>query len=605
MFSWLQPRSTLTENEINRSLRLMVWGGMAENAMFALASGGFLASFALALGANNLQIGILAALPYVTQVIQFPAILAVEKFRRRKALGIPAAYVTNLLWIPAGIVPFFMDTPGSGAIIAFMAVIGFRGIFASTWNTAWVSWMSDLVPKSAVGSYYGRRWAYVIAAIALVSLAASFFVDWWTTASPVGQPIYAYSFLLIGGAIILGIPGPTFAALCREPLMPPALDTGRSVISTLAEPLRDRNFAHLVRFLFVWNFASNLAIPFFAVYMLSILGYSLPAVIGFTVLSQFSNILFMRVWGPFADRVGSKTVLSMSASLYLLVIAFWPFTTLPEPHQFTLPLIAAIHVFAGIAFVLGLFSLNLLIALQEQGEVPRGMALAELSIGITPITRMVSSVPGLNSLSAFSVGFLKRVPGGDVALGVTAYQLAASTRAAVSSTSRGVALATHVGRQVHQAMQDAIEEVQDVGELGMELARHATRGAMEAGDELVGHVGQLTQGAVLGSVQMLAGSPADDLEALAGAGYGVVQGASQTGQDLEEVGGNALQAARDLSGELGLTELEAATALAAGALQAARAEGSETLAAVQQALPDDLTLSDPASEPGGSTNQDT
>ena len=218
---------------------------------------------------------------------------------------------------------------------------------------------------------------------------------------------------------------------------------------------------------------------------------------------------------------------------------------------------------------------------------------------------MVSSVPGLNSLSAFSVGFLKRVPGGDVALGVTAYQLAASTRAAVSSTSRGVALATHVGRQVHQAMQDAIEEVQDVGELGMELARHATRGAMEAGDELVEHVGQLTQGAVLGSVQMLASSPADDLEALAGAGYGVVQGASQTGQDLEEVVGNALQAARDLSGELGLTELEAATALAAGALQAARAEGSETLAAVQQALPDDLTLSDPASEPGGSTNQDT
>ena len=71
MFSWLQPRSTLTENEINRSLRLMVWGGMAENAMFALASGGFLASFALALGASNLQIGILAALPYVTQVSQF------------------------------------------------------------------------------------------------------------------------------------------------------------------------------------------------------------------------------------------------------------------------------------------------------------------------------------------------------------------------------------------------------------------------------------------------------------------------------------------------------------------------------------------------------
>ena len=648
--------------------------------MFALASGGFLASFALALGANNLQIGILAALPYITQVIQLPAILAVEKFRRRKALGIPAAYVTNLLWIPAGMVPFVMATPGSVAILALMAVIGFRGIFAATWNTAWVSWMSDLVPKSAVGSYYGKRWVYVMSTIVAVSIAASFFVDWWTANAPFGQPIYAYSFLLIGGVLTLGFSGPTFAAGAKEPLMPPAPDSGKSVSSTLIEPLKDRNFSHLVRFLFVWSFASNLAIPFFAVYMLSKLGYSLPVVIGLTVLSQITSVIFMRVWGPLADRVGSKPVLSMSASLYLLVIAAWPFTTLPDPYWFTLPLITVIHVFAGIAaagvlltvgtlalkvapegketpflsvasiatnvgigvgpivgglmadffsvrglevalrwtapaggfefpvislagydflfaiaFVLGLASLNLLIALQEEGEVPRGIALAELSAGGSSLSRMVSSVPGLGALSAFSVGYLKRVPGADVALGVTAYQLAASTRAAASTTSRGVALAADVGRRVHRAMEEAIEEVQDVRDLGLELARHATRGAMEAGDELVGHmgqVGQVARGAVLGSVRMLSTSAADDLDALQGAGYGVIQGAAHTGQDLVEVVDYALQAARDLSGELGLTEEEATSALAAGVLRAARAEGEETLAAVQEALPDDLILPD-------------
>ena len=78
-----------------------------------------------------------------------------------------------------------------------------------------------------------------------------------------------------------------------------------------------------MRFLFVWSLTSNLAIAFFAVYMLSELGLSLPAVTGLTVLGQATNILFMRVWGPMADRVGSKTVLSLSASLYLLVILGW------------------------------------------------------------------------------------------------------------------------------------------------------------------------------------------------------------------------------------------------------------------------------------------
>lgn len=400
--------------------------------------------------------------------------------------------------------------------------------------------------------------------------------------------------------------------------------------------------------------------------MLSKLGYSLTVVVGFTVLSQITSIIFMRVWGPLADRVGSKPVLSMSASLYLLVILAWPFTTLPDTHRFTPPLIALIHVFAGIAaagvlltvgtlalkvapegretpflsvasiatnvgigvgpivggfmadffavrgfelalrwtapaegfefpvislagydflfaiaFVIGLASLKMLVALREEGEIPRGIALAELSAGASPLSRMVSSVPGLGTLSAFSVGYLKRVPGADVALGVTAYQLAASTRAAATNTTRGVVLAADVVRRVQHAMQEAIEEVQDVGELGLELARHATRGAMEAADELAGHVGQVARGAVLGSVRVLANSAADDLDPLRGAGYGVIQGAARTGQDLGEVVDSALQAARDLSPELGLTEQEAASTMAAGVLRAARAEGAETLAAVR------------------------
>ena len=72
--------------------------------------------------------------------------------------------------------------------------------------------------------------------------------------------------------------------------------------------------------------------------MLTRLGLSLPAVISLTVLSQLTNILFLRTWGPLADRVGSKMVLSLSASLYLLVILGWIFTTLPERRSLTLPL---------------------------------------------------------------------------------------------------------------------------------------------------------------------------------------------------------------------------------------------------------------------------
>jgi len=104
-----------------------------------------------------------------------------------------------------------------------------------------------------------------------------------------------------------------------------------------------------MKFLLFWGFASNLAIPFFAVYMLQRLGMPLSAVIALAVLSQLFNVLFLRVWGPLADRFGSKVILSLCASLYLVVILGWTFSTMPERYFLTVPLLVILHIFAGAA----------------------------------------------------------------------------------------------------------------------------------------------------------------------------------------------------------------------------------------------------------------
>ena len=395
--------------------------------------------------------------------------------------------------------------------------------------------------------------------------------------------------------------------------------------------------------------------------------------IGFTVLSQTTSVLFTRVWGPMADRVGSKPVLSLSASLYLLVIVGWVFTSHPERHFLTLPLLAVLHMFAGvaaagvgltmstltlkvapagkatpflsvasiaasvgagigpvagglmadffavrtlgvdlswaspngvlelpalsltgfdflfaIAFVLGLLSLNLLVALREEGELSRETALGELAGRGGPAARAVSSVPGLGAVSAFSYGYLKRVPGADVALGVTAYQVAASAQAAASSAGRGRELVLDVASAVGGVVGEAIDEVEDAAGRGLELARHATRGAAHVGEDLTGQVGRVARGAVLGTLRTLAHRGVAPVEALRGAGYGVVEGAVEAGRDPAEAAAQALAAARAAASELGVSAEEAASALAAGVLDAAAASGAEALRAVREALPGEL-----------------
>ena len=669
IISLLRPSPTLTEQEIKRSLRLMIWEGTASSALFSLGSGGFMAAYALALGANHLQVGLLAALPFITQVAQLPAILAVERFRRRKAIGIPALWMAHLLWVPIGAVPFLIDTPGAPAVTLVIILMAVRGLFASIWTTSWTSWMRDLVPQDVLGSYYGRRLATVTGALAVVGIGGSFFVRWWESVSSPNDAIFAYSILLIAGTLTFGLLSPSLALRTREPLMPAAIDSGRSALAVLVEPLRNRNFSQLVRFLFVWSLVSNLAIPFFAVYMLSELGLSLPAVIGFAVLGQASNILFVRVWGPMADRFGSKTVLSLSASLYLLVILGWVFTAYPERHFLTLPLLAVLHIFAGvaaagvtltvstlalkvapqgkatpflgvagiatsvgagigpiagglmtdyfsvrslglnftwtspngildlpavtlsgfdflfvIAFFAGLFSLNLLVALREEGELPRNVALSELAARAGLAARAVSSVPGLGTVSAFSYGNLKRVPGADVALGVTAYQLAASVQAAVASARRGRTLVRDVANVVGGALERTIEEMDDVTDHGLELARHTIRGAIHVGDDLTDQLGRVARGAVLGALRTMSEQGIDPGDALYGAGYGAVQGAVEADEDPAIAAAHALEAAREVAPELGVTDEEAIAALAKGALDAAEVSGNEALTAVEQAL---------------------
>ena len=349
MLTFLRPRPTLTEEDAQRSLRFLAWEGLTSGALFSLGSGGFMAAYALALGANNFQVGILAALPFISQVVRLPAILLLERLRARKALGVPALLLSQLAWLPVGAVPFLLDTPGSGAVVLVIVFLAVRGLFSPVWVTTSTSWIRDLVPQGRLADYFGRRLAMIFGAMAAVGLAGSFFVQWWQDRAPAGDEILAFSYLLIGGGVTVGLIGPLLAARAQEPLMPPAAESDRSPAAMLLEPVRDRNYAHLVRFLFIWGLVSNLAIPFFAVYMLKVIGLSLPVVIGLTVVSQLANVLFLRVWGPFADRVGNKPVLSLSASLYLLVILGWVFTLQPDRHFLTMPLLVVLHLLGGVA----------------------------------------------------------------------------------------------------------------------------------------------------------------------------------------------------------------------------------------------------------------
>lgn len=129
----------------------------------------------------------------------------------------------------------------------------------------------------------------------------------------------------------------------------PEIEKSKFSFELLKQPFVDKNFRKLLSTLSFWSFASNLATPFFAVYMLTSLDLNIAYVMLFTIITRVSNIYFMGPFGKLTDRFGNKPILSISSGVFIFTLVSWAFTTLPQKHLLSLPLLFILSVLLGLS----------------------------------------------------------------------------------------------------------------------------------------------------------------------------------------------------------------------------------------------------------------
>jgi len=247
--------------------------------------------------------------------------------------------------------------------------------------------MRDLVPQDQLGSFYSRRMRLSTGLGILLYFAAGFYIDLAKKQFP-GLELYAYSTLFFLG-FLAGILGVYFISTILEPRM--AAQEGKSkFLELMLVPFEDVNFRKLITFLGSWNFAINLAAPFFTVYMLKRLRMDMSFIIAMMVLSQIMSLTFLRIWGKFSDQFSNKSVLAICGPLFLACILSWTFTTMPEKHAGTIPLLVAIHIFmgisiAGVTLASGNIALKLAPKEQATSYLTANSIVNSLAAGIAPV----------------------------------------------------------------------------------------------------------------------------------------------------------------------------------------------------------------------------
>jgi MFS family permease len=409
----------LTPEETDRAQSNMVKQGTAAQIKNTLTESVFLVAFAILLGAPNTVIGILAAIPSVTQFLQLPAVILVEKYKNRRRLNFLTQFGNRIGVLIMALIPF-ISTSEVG-ILLLLGAIAIQALFTSLGSPSWNSWLRDLVPSSRLGRFFATRMAVMGIVGIVFSVLGGVFIGEWTRIAP--ETLLAGYSALFFLAFLAGMIAIYYTSTTPEP---PMLTTHEkmSYSELMTRPFQDENFKNLIWFFAVWGFSTGLVAPFFTVYLLLRLGLELPLAAALAALTQLTSVIFFRFWGRLSDRFSNKSILQVTVPIFMLGTFLWTFSSIAEDFNLIIPLLVLIHILTGFSAAgVNLSSNNIGLKLCPRGRAPvylAAMGVVAATVGsVAPV--LAGTLADLFELHELSFSFTWVGPHGAIA--VDAYRL--------------------------------------------------------------------------------------------------------------------------------------------------------------------------------------
>jgi hypothetical protein len=305
-----------------RILRLSVTEGAFATVMGSLTGGVFLTGLAIAMGASRLDVGVLAALPTLANVFQIAGSFVLERRACNKALCVGALATSRLLLLPIVAAPWLFSR--STAVSWLIGLVALSCVLNAMGGVAWLSWIRGLVPLHERIRYLGIRNVFNTGLSMILCLAGGLLVEGWNRGHADPTQGFLLPFAIGIGAGLTGIA--FMAAIPDANTAPQAIPRFRSLMASVA---RETNFRRLISFYGVWQLASQMAAPFYAVYMLQHLQLPFWSVTLLMVLSNLCGISTTPFWTRMAQRFGIKPTVYAATLADAFVPLAWLFVEQP------------------------------------------------------------------------------------------------------------------------------------------------------------------------------------------------------------------------------------------------------------------------------------
>ncbi|TQF16015.1 MFS transporter [Myxococcus llanfairpwllgwyngyllgogerychwyrndrobwllllantysiliogogogochensis] len=300
---------------LRATLGASVVEGMFTEVFTACAGATVLTAWAIALKLGPLLVGVMTALPFLAQFVQFPAAWLTSAFGHRR-VALTAVCLSRLVMFPLAILPW-LELELAARQHVLLVVAGASALLGVVGNNAWVAWMGELVPRAVRGRFFGRRTALTTLAGTLASLCAGLLMDRLRPSEGLGVALP----LLALGACVMGVVTTLLMASQHDPAPPGT--TPRLELKGALVPLKDPLARRVLTYQVAWNAAVGVSAPFFALHSLQNLKMTFVIMALHAAAVAGVRILTAPLWGKMIDKVGAQPVL-MACSLGIGVIpALW------------------------------------------------------------------------------------------------------------------------------------------------------------------------------------------------------------------------------------------------------------------------------------------
>lgn len=307
------------DKRIEKSLHHSLKDGCFHAMMMGMGET-YLSAFAIFLGVQSLAIGWLASLPLlIGSLAQLFSINLINRLLYRKKIVVIGASLQACMWPLFFLLPYFIREKASIFLILLGCFYyGLAHLIAPPWN----SWMGDLVPGEKRGRYFGYR----------NQLRSIYELTSFILAGLILHRINV-NYQIFGFAIIFFIA--FVSRLASSWHIHQMEETSPVIVSpndyfTFWDFIRRVKFSNFAKYTFFVAFlllATNIASPFFSLYMLRDLQFSYFEFSIAISMSFFGQLITFQSWGKIADRFGNRRIIELTSFLVCFLPLLWVLTT--------------------------------------------------------------------------------------------------------------------------------------------------------------------------------------------------------------------------------------------------------------------------------------